>query len=77
MYICKRIFDSIDTPTMCIGVPIQISALTPTMQIISEANAMNRIAFPLSIGANTFTAGVYSFRLTVQRYVYVCIYIYI
>jgi mannose/fructose/N-acetylgalactosamine-specific phosphotransferase system component IIC len=28
---------------------------------------MNRIAFPISIAANTFTAGVYSFRLTVQR----------
>lgn len=50
------------------GVFVSINALTPTMQVISKANAMNRIAFPLSIGANTFTAGsLYSFRLTAQK----------
>jgi hypothetical protein len=48
------------------GVVVPFTALTPTTQQISAVDAANSIAFPLSISANTFTAGsVFSFRLTV------------
>jgi hypothetical protein len=51
-----------------LGESIAFTALTPKTQQISAANAVNTIAFPLSISANTFSAGTeYSFRLTVQR----------
>lgn len=50
-----------------LGVPVPFTALTDKSKSFSSQDALNQIAFPLSIDAGMFTGGVaYSFRLTVS-----------